>query len=252
MIAEVSFQGELVRVSGFEGRYKPPPPTARRGKVTTFSKRSRKRLITLMKQLAPRGRVKFITLTYQAIPSTKDAKKNLRAFIERLRRINPGVSGIWRIEYQQRGAAHFHMLLFDLPYIPKEKIQEMWGQIINESTPFTRIEQVRSKRHAMSYVSKYIAKLSAPAEPENETEDGSGFISVPYLHAGRWWGFINKDLLPYAIELLQTIFKSDYKAFHDMLRGMRRFWRVKTLSNFDFFTSDAYKWSDYLMSMRAT
>lgn len=142
----------------------------------------------------------FLTLTYPSrFPSSSEAKSALRALFERIRRRWPQASGIWRLEYQQRGAPHFHVIFFGLPFIPHKTIRSWWAEIISdyvdETLPFVRIEFVRSRRGIMHYVSKYVAK----------TTDEGLFNSLAYPHVGRWWGVFNKDHLPYAVRVFVVL-----------------------------------------------
>lgn len=147
----------------------------------------------------------FITLTVRTEGMTANAgKTHLRAFIKRLLRYKgaENASFIWRLEFQERGAIHFHLCSFGLPFIPKETIQRYWGEITGEDSPFTRIEQVYSHKKAMNYVGKYVAKVS----PEREI---GGFNLPTYQAAyekyhgnriGRIWGIENKKCIPFAPE----------------------------------------------------
>jgi len=178
---------------------------AKRGKVTNFSAGSRRRMFDMFNKMEVKVKPVFITLTYmENWPDANRAKENLRAFLERVRRKHKNASGIWRMEFQERGAPHFHIIFFDLPFWKKESIQEVWAEIIGEKgrKPFTRIEMVRSHKGLMAYVSKYTAKL----------QDGgdSGFNSLTYLHAyrakygeniGRVWGKFEAANLPFAASL---------------------------------------------------
>jgi len=200
---QVEFQGHLVKVMLRGGVPKTVP--AKRGVVSGFSPQSRSRLMEKFARFKRPAHTSFVTLTYGAdFPMPDEAKGHLRAFLERIRRRGgcEKASGVWRIELQDRGAPHFHILFFDLPYIRKETVQEMWAEIIKQERPFTRIEAVRSWNGIMSYCSKYIAK---PQEPVSREGD-DGFIYLTYLHdMGRVWGIFNKHNLPYAA-LTQVIF----------------------------------------------
>jgi hypothetical protein len=153
----------------------------------------------------------FITLTYGAeYPSPDVAKQHLRAFLKRIRRFSAsdGRNGgfIWRLEFQERGAPHFHIICTNLVFIPKERIQEMWGEIIGYESPFSRIEMIRSKKGVMSYVSKYLAKTTQSGDSSS-----CGFIYVPYsampdhilpdegeeYKIGRFWGVEDGALISY-------------------------------------------------------
>ena len=213
----IDLQGSLCKVSLSGGVPRPKP--AKRGLVMGFSPQSRNRLLEKFTRLKKPAHTSMITLTYGAMfPSPERAKENLRAFLERLRRM-PACeksSGFWRLEPQKRGAPHFHFIAFNLPFIPKRKIQRMWSQIVKGTGrrkvtavrtyrkfptktarmrhPFTRIEAVRAWNGIMSYASKYIAK-----KQEDFRGGSNGFIYLSYLHGlGRVWGVWQKKQLPLA------------------------------------------------------
>jgi hypothetical protein len=201
---QLEFQGHLVKISLKGGVPRPLP--AKRGTITGFSHASRLRLMEKFNRFHRPAHTTFVSLTYPAeFPSPEAAKDNLRAFLERLRRMPECAksSGIWRIELQKRGAPHFHILFFDLPYIRKKKIQEMWGDIIGAEQPFTRIEAVRTWHGIMSYCSKYIAKAEEELPAGND-----GFIYLSYLHGlGRIWGVFQRANLPFApLKMIQFPF----------------------------------------------
>jgi len=209
----------------------PTGKSAKRGCVTTFSRKSRKRLLELtarmdLKALVRRSPVIFITLTYaDTFPDAETAKRHMRAFLERIRRIAPQASAIWRLEFQERGAPHFHFVFFNLPYIDYREVKIMWGEILEykywdhsqetPQQPFTRIEAIRNARQVMRYVSKYVAKPGV---------QGSGFNHVPYPHAGangRVWGVFNRDLLPWG-EVVKLAITGDRDSIHLIMWQFRR------------------------------
>lgn len=201
----VTFQGKYIHAKIARQTDQPPPPK-KRGTITDFSPQSRRRMFDLFHKLNLERKAVFLTLTYgKDYPSAETAKNHLRAFLERIRRLPNAhkTSAIWRMEFQERGAPHFHIVFFDLPYIDKGKVQAMWGQTTGVSNPFTRIEMIRSHKSLMGYVSKYVAKVNPPAD----AGASGGFNSPTYLHAyqeqygeniGRVWGTFQKQHLPYA------------------------------------------------------
>lgn len=228
---KIDFQGHLVKCSLKGGVTRPPPE--KRGQITGFSVASRNRLLEKFARFKRPAHSTFLTLTYGArFPNPQDAKADLRALLERLRRRQgcEQSSGVWKIELQKRGAPHFHIIFFDLPFIAKKEIKKMWGEITGrrwrkarkdfakvtavrrvrklkavaalKKYPFTRIEAIRSWNGIMNYCSKYLAKVTpTPVLGEND-----GFIYLSYLHGmGRVWGIWNKNNLPFA-ELKQVIF----------------------------------------------
>lgn len=164
-----------------------------RGIITGFSRASRRRLIDLTARLDTENvRKTFLTLTFSDMPDANQAKAALKRFTMRLRRAFPNFSAIWRLERQERGAIHFHLICFNLPYIPQKTLQKTWEECTGEARSIIHIKLLNSSRAVMNYVSKYIAK---PLESE-------GFTSLDeptYQHAdGRHWGYVNKEKLPMA------------------------------------------------------
>lgn len=173
---------------------------AKRGTVRAFSNASRRRLIEAMARLdVTHTRTVFLTLTFSAIPAPSEAKRAFKAFIMRLRRKFPGASAFWRMEYQKRGSIHFHLLCFNMPYWSQKQIQYAWECCTGEDQSRVWVKLlVGGKKQAMAYVSKYIAKNS----PVSTSLDNAA-----YQHAegepseedpGRFWGYINKKMLPFA------------------------------------------------------
>src|SRR5690554_2824154 len=129
-IIHLEGQGNLLAVATSYKHVYRPTVGGKRGAVTEFSAGSRRRLLRLIARLE-KTRTTFITLTYPAeFPDPRTAKEHLRALFERIRRRVPEASGIWRLELQERGAPHFHLLMFNLPYISFETLRSWWQEII--------------------------------------------------------------------------------------------------------------------------
>lgn len=83
-----------------------------RGEIEYLSKKSRRRLALIAgnSDVAMRS---FVTATYPAaFPCDgKIVKKHLHALLAALRRKDPGLSYLWFLEFQRRGAPHFHAFL---------------------------------------------------------------------------------------------------------------------------------------------
>jgi hypothetical protein len=56
----------------------------------------------------------FLTLTYpDDWPERwEEWKAHLKRLFDLLRHKHPGVSAVWKLEYQKRGAPHFHLIVF--------------------------------------------------------------------------------------------------------------------------------------------
>ena len=223
-------QGHYVQLKWSIGSLSQRVIRSTRGAISTFSRKSRKRLLELcarldLAQIVRQMPVIFITLTYpEQFPSTEQSKQHLRVFLERIRRFAPDASGIWKLEYQERGAPHYHFIFFNLPYLPKSELKQWWAEIVGVEyldyssgkprPPMTRIESIRQPRKAMAYVSKYVAK-------HEDSSAVSVFNDVPYLHAGRWWGIFNREKLQFA-ELVETVLSLPVEQLEQVLFQFRR------------------------------
>jgi len=196
VIAFVESQGSLLsmRVTGLKTRS--GAGKHKRGIIRVFSRASRVRLMRFMARLKTRKiRATFITLTFTGVPSNEEAKRCFKRFTMRLKRAFEKAAAVWRMEFQERGAIHFHLLVFNLPFWKQAELQKTWEKCTREKVSIVDIRLVHGARSIMSYISKYIAKKDDRAI--TSLEDGS------YQHAdeknklsGRFWGYINKKLLP--------------------------------------------------------
>lgn len=202
-----------------------------------FSKQSRKRLLEYMARLdcekyfEAGGQAVFVTYTYpRDFPSDRKAKRHLRALLMRVARRWRLAAGIWRMEHQQRGAPHFHIILFGIGPADCPLVRSLWAKVIGyaggQAPLQVRAEPVTSWRKLQNYVAKYCAKSSGEAE--------RGLDNVTYLHApigeafygdtevpggavtmrgrtrsdteGRVWGWFHKRALPWgSLDLFPAI-----------------------------------------------
>jgi len=97
----------------------------------------------------------FLTLTFKEnITELSRANKQFRYFVKRM---NGYLGYPFRYiavpEFQQRGAVHYHMIVFNMPFIKGEKIErEIW------KNGATNIKLVRKGYGAFAYITKYMNK----------------------------------------------------------------------------------------------
>ena len=196
MIAFIEAQGSLLsmRVTGYKSSAS--GHGHKRGIIRTFTRAARVRLLRFMARLKVRKiRATFITLTFKEMVSHERAKMCFKRFAMRLRRSHPQASAVWRLEYQpKRGAIHYHLLVFSLPFWKQELLQKEWEGCTEESKSIVDIRLVHGARSVMAYVSKYIAKVDNA--PTTSLDDGSYQHGGGEKSSGRFWGYINKILLP--------------------------------------------------------
>jgi len=179
---------------------------ATRKECKGFSDDSRRRLMQKMSMWNLNDlNLYFVTLTYPGI-YTEDWeiwKRDVDTFIKRLERnYEVSVGCLWRVEFQKRGAPHFHMILATNRackniVIFRTQIMQMWADIVKDGflmsggkmTEYqkhydrhvkagTGVEEVKGRKQLMAYVSKYVAKNTNIKAPDN---------------FGRNWGFRNMN-----------------------------------------------------------
>lgn len=140
-----------------------------RGSITKFSRRSRKRLLEALAE-ARATPTHFITLTYprEWPKSPREWKRHLDAFLKRLRRRWPESGYVWRLEFQKRGAPHYHILAYGVDgvsdYDFRMWIREAWYEIVDSGDERhlyagTQASPITNHAHAARYASKYAAKV---------------------------------------------------------------------------------------------
>lgn len=224
-----SLQGRVLYVRARTSQLRPPATPANRGKITGFSVRSSSRMRRYLRSCDARYRV-MGTLTYPAqFPTSGRAvKAHLRAFLERCRRYfsSAGIEGwsvFWFLEFQERGAPHFHF--FTTHEIPKDLLADWWFDIVNSGDPNhrlagTRIEFLKQARGAtVAYAAKYAAKAGQKDVP-------AGFECV-----GRFWGVAGLVschslflLVPFDL-IDSTLHRSLEKELRDALKGSDGYWK---------------------------
>src|SRR5215211_6485405 len=185
-----------------------------RDRVRGFSRTSRTNLLRRLASInrsafkGVRGRMIFVTLTYpDEYPEDPElCKRHLKAFRKRLQREYKSFAALWRLGIQQRGAWHFHLLLFVEPSFGpigelRHFISSSWYEVTGKVSEGhvragTLVETIRKRKQATSYLERYMAK------PEVFPEG---------LQTGRIWGVWNEELLPVRWETVQVNLRDAFR-----------------------------------------
>lgn len=181
---------------GHDGEGTPAAPVAE-STITGFSEDSRRRLRKRLHAMRRDASGLFLTLTYhEKRPTPEVAKGHLEAFFKRLERQFPDISVVWKLEPQDRGMPHFHLMVYGVDFIPVQWLSSIWHDVTGEDSeahgksgvdlePF-----VNEDGKLQGYMAKYMA----------ETYDQWPGVQPgdPWAETGRWWGCKGQDRLPWA------------------------------------------------------
>lgn len=220
-----------------------------RGKIYEFSRKSRSRLIEKAARLRAASGGVFITLTYREnMQDAALAKTHLDKVLRWLKYHKPFGAFIWRMEYQKRGAIHFHILALNVHFVDAEELTVYW-QVLTADDSYPDVKAIRSQRRVLYYVSKYLAKT----EQADKAGGDCGFISLPYLdnYTGRFWGVTNRKRLPLAPQTVVQVSNGDGRLFFDLKRYARRYWRglSRRLQGFTLYAGNSARWLELLYAM---
>lgn len=217
-------RGSYCRVRIFKGTKGQKLGGGIRGEIQEFSKQSARRLRYFIFSLDSPPKL-FITLTYpEDYPPVIRTKIHLDKFFTYLKRwlIRRKIkySAIWKLEFQKRGAPHYHILMYtDYEFTYSELtllrnfISHIWYFVVGSGDEKhlkagTQVKVVKSKRELVSYVTKYVAK----------PEQGNG------EKTGRFWGVRCRENLPIAQSQLVYLNRSEYIALRRLVkRWLKRF-----------------------------
>lgn len=184
-VSAIEVYNGAVRVKRSSQKRQSIPERPESNKITRLSKKSLSRLAFLVTAT----QVKFqsiLTLTFLEIETNgKRVKAMLNVFLTSLRRYLHRFEYVWFLEFQRRGAPHFHLLL-SVPHSEElhRWIARRWSQVLQDETGkveavhrFVRtFENVREQNGAKRYALMYALKPYQKTVPQE------------YRDVGRFWG----------------------------------------------------------------
>lgn len=204
-----------------------------RGEIEEFSFQSRRRLALTVSNCGI-AFCSFITLTYPAdFPADgKLVKRHLNAFLTALRRKLPGVAYLWFLEFQRRGAPHFHLFVSEALPEPlgemlrsagrvrktvrvhwpwQDWVSEVWFRIVKSGDEKHLLagaawEAIESPDGAARYASKECYKVWQKAVPK------------AFQNVGRFWGasrnvkICDGQFIPATVDQVRALFPESVDA----------------------------------------
>jgi hypothetical protein len=189
----------------------------KRSEITGFSERSRRRLRKLLHSLDREADSLFLSLTWhEVLPTPDEAKAALDRFWKRMRRVFPGASAVWKMEPQERGYPHFHLMVYGIRWINPQTVSRLWHACTEETSEQHRksgvdVEWVRGDEKLQSYLAKYFSKTDE-GWPEAAGKE--------WEQPGRFWGKLERKNLPYAAWADWTVQLDPHQAAHLIRRTL--------------------------------
>jgi len=201
------------------------PAISPRGAVSFLSSKARQRMSRVIARVRSSVPFHFLTLTYPGHPSRWDhtdpaifppeggppvplpgprsAKRDLDALFKVLARLVPAASGVWKLEPQERGVPHFHVILYGVPDDPViiEALHLAWFRIAGRGDPehilhgfdmpYLSPDDTDDAFKARLYLAKYVSKDG----PKALNPDIGVYASAS---PGRFWGIHNRAAIPWS------------------------------------------------------
>lgn len=201
--------------------YLPPSKkTYARKSITDYSLKSRKRFFEALLMMdweeMNEDTIRELTLTYPAIyPNDgKILKLQFDAFAKRLKRFGQNygeLAFVWKMEFQKRGAPHYHLIILTRFPIPLDVLRswalDSWSSMVakwinkqKEYTPEEKLDAIKKHQQAgieadkvrkstgglVCYLAWYIGKGKGQAKAAQHV------VPKEFQNVGRWWGFYGK------------------------------------------------------------
>ena len=215
------------------------PNYAKKSNIKEWSPKSRANMVARFSTLDYQPLVSnalqrpaLITLTYPdkwelVAPTGQHAKRHLLALKKRYeRKFKTPLYGLWKTEYQSRGAVHFHILCAP-PNNPafRKWLSEAWADIIDHPHPEEKARHLISGTH-VSYddryasfdsrsISIYFSKHASPQGGSKEYQNKPPQLWKDEASIGRFWGYFGLKPVVWKISL-------SYREAVSLSRTLRR------------------------------
>jgi hypothetical protein len=208
-----------------------PTLTAQRGVIDSWSDRSRRRMVLAIAQREWAGTGwAMLTTTYPgdwlgACPDPSTAKRHLQALRRRWQRAWGTPECFWKLEFQARGAPHFH-ILGRLPQnvelrVFRAWLSRCWYEIVGSGDERhlragTRVDAQWREWDSPATVGFYFSKHGTWSTKQYQHD-----VPTEWETTGRWWGSWNLpriaetvDIDPAQIVQLRRVLRRWFRSVH--------------------------------------
>lgn len=179
--------------------------TGNRKAITHLSKKALMALAFIASNTKANFKI-MVTLTYPSTMPTcgREVKRHLNVFMTALRRKRRNLDYLWWMEFQERGAVHFHILL-TTPYLCMKWVANRWYEIVNSKErdhldAGTEVKRLRSAKKARHYVVKYMHKEAQKVAPDF------------FEQMGRWYG-TSRGVIPKVVRTIELLGYEDARHY---------------------------------------
>jgi len=201
------------------------------GKIRSFSRRSRSRLNKKIATVRKSEIPCFVTLTYHEQYPTdfEEFKYHLHKFFANLHHKFPTFGAIWKLEFQKRGAPHYHLLIWGVSVEDLQKyIPSIWNKIAGygsiEHLAWHNGELGHGNKHCVQEINSWNGVTSYAAKYFSKVDET--------LRSGRIWGV--RGHVPFSKILEFTVSLDVALKFRQYLANVRQY----EFSRLGFWTSD--------------
>jgi hypothetical protein len=238
-----------------------------RSAIGGFSYQSHKRLLLFLNSIAQVCTLPlFLTLTYPAQWSSdpREWKRHLKNFAQWMSNRFPGASYVWKLEPQERGAPHFHLMLWGVSFLPWQTIAVRWCEIVSgvlldepatwghgkdgaaefrafcDKVSVSRpelVDHLRAGTECRAVRSRNGVKCYAGKQYMGKQFDGLEGV-------GRFWGVHNRKALPRPAPMRESAPVEALRCLARIARKSmnRQGYKVRHSRSFDLFTERPDEW----------
>lgn len=192
------------------------PNYVSRNAITGWSRKSRANMVARFASLDyspmlvdPNRLAVMITLTYPGdwlavAPTAKHSKKHLQAFRKQFeRKYESAFNGLWKAEFQRRGAVHFHIFCVAPIEIQnfRKWVAVTWASIVNHPNKAERAKHLAAGTAVdiapggfigdTRLIAMYFSKHSSPSFGIKNYQNSPPIEWVEKGSVGRFWGYWN-------------------------------------------------------------